>query len=191
MRTILFLGYKKSETTLISFLRKKKFKVVEYGQKPLKKEVLDKKFHIIISFGYKIIIKESLLKYINRPIVNLHISYLPYNRGAHPNYWSFINNTPKGVSIHEINSKIDKGNLILRKKINFGKKKEHTFKSTHNTLISEVENLFKKNINLIFSRKYKKINTKILGSYHSKSQLPKSLISWDVKISEYLKNYFK
>ena len=44
---------------------------------------------------------------MKRPIVNLHISYLPFNRGSHPNYWSFVENTPKGVSIHEIDEQIE------------------------------------------------------------------------------------
>jgi methionyl-tRNA formyltransferase len=46
------------------------------------------------------------------------LSYLPFNRGAHPNFWSFIEKTQAGVSIHKINKGIDTGNIILRKKIN-------------------------------------------------------------------------
>lgn len=45
------------------------------------------------------------------------MSYLPYNKGTHPNYWSFIENTPKGVMIHEIDKGIDTGNIIVQKKI--------------------------------------------------------------------------
>ena len=37
----------------------------------------------------------------------MHISYLPFNRGAHPNYWSFKDNSPKGVTIHFIDNGID------------------------------------------------------------------------------------
>ena len=80
-----------------------------------------KESDLIISFGYNKIIKKKVLKFTKRSILNLHISYLPFNRGAHPNFWSFYKNTPKGVSIHEINSKIDQGNLIFRKKIIFKK----------------------------------------------------------------------
>jgi len=42
---------------------------------------------------------------------------LPYNKGSHPNFWSFIENSPKGVSIHEIDEGIDTGKLIASKKL--------------------------------------------------------------------------
>ena len=62
-------------------------------------------YDFIISFGYRHIIKEDIIdKFINK-IINLHISYLPYNKGADPNLWSYLENTPKGVTIHYI----DKG----------------------------------------------------------------------------------
>ena len=41
------------------------------------------------------------------------MSFLPYNRGSHPNFWSFVENTPKGVSIHEVSNGIDDGDIIF------------------------------------------------------------------------------
>ena len=35
-------------------------------------------------------------------MINLHISYLPYNRGAHPNFWSWVKNAK---NIHFISEK--------------------------------------------------------------------------------------
>ena len=55
------------------------------------------------------------LKQLQIPIVNLHKAYLPYNKGAHPNFWSFAENTPSGITIHVIDSGIDTGNIIYRK----------------------------------------------------------------------------
>ena len=191
MKNVLFLGYKNKQTTLINFLKKKNYKIVQQGQKKLTKEILNQNFDLIISFGYKIIIKKKLLSYLYRPIINLHISYLPYNRGSHPNFWSFIDNTPKGVSIHEINESIDGGKLIARKRVVFKKLKNHTFNSTYKILIHEIENLFKKNFSTIILRKYKKININTKGTYHSKKDLPGSMISWNMKVKDYLKFYFR
>ena len=190
-KSVLFLGYDKKTTSLINFLIKKNCTVLQFGQKNLSTKILEKNFDIIICFGYKKIIKKKVLNFLNRPIINLHISYLPYNRGSHPNFWSFIENTPKGVSIHEINERIDSGNLILRKRINFKKIENHTFNSTYEILINEIENLFKKNYSKLIYNKYKIIKFKERGTYHSKKQLPKSLNSWNVKILDYLKFYFK
>ena len=95
---ILFLGYNNKETKLINFLEKSGHSVVHS-----KEEIDDfSSFDLVISFGYKFIVKKTYLETLKRPILNLHISYLPFNKGAHPNFWSHFNNTPSGVSIHEI-----------------------------------------------------------------------------------------
>ena len=83
-----------------------------------------KGFHLFISFGYRHIITEKIIKKIKGPLINLHLSYLPYNRGAHPNFWSFVDNTPSGVSIVEIDKGIDTGPVIYKKKIKFDLKKK-------------------------------------------------------------------
>ena len=118
----------------------------------------------------------------------MHISYLPYNRGAHPNFWSFINKTPKGVSIHEINKGIDRGGIIARKKVIFKLDNNLTFSNTYQKLIVEVENLFKRNLKKIINNEYKFIKPQFKGSYHKKKNLPKNLKNWDMVIKKYLKN---
>ena len=152
----LFLGYDSKETKLVNFLRKKKIKV-SVKKNNLKIDDI-KKNDFIISFGYKKIIKKNLIDKTKKPIVNLHMSYLPYNRGAHPNFWSFVNNTVKGVSIHEIDSGIDTGRVILQKRIKFDLKKnpQMTFKQSYNTLFDEVEKLFIKNYKNILTNRYKR-----------------------------------
>jgi len=66
----------------------------------------------IVSFGYRHILKEPILRSVARPIINIHISYLPWNRGADANFWSWFKHTPKGVSIHEIDAGIDTGPVL-------------------------------------------------------------------------------
>ena len=117
----------------------------------------------------------------------MHISYLPFNKGAHPNFWSFIKKTPKGVSIHEINKGIDDGGIIARKKVNFKLNNNSTFTNTYQKLIIEVENLFKRNIKKIINNKYKFIRVYSKGSFHKKKDLPKDLINWNMVIKKYLK----
>ena len=57
MKNVLFLGYKNKQTSLISFLEKKNYKIVQLGQNTLSKKILNKNFDLIISFGYRHIIK--------------------------------------------------------------------------------------------------------------------------------------
>ena len=187
MTKILFLGYSSSETCLINFLKRKNFKVT------CSKEILNlseaMKFDLIISFGYSRIISKTVVKKVLRPIINLHMSYLPFNRGAHPNFWSFYENTPKGVTIHEINENVDAGPIIYQKKIKFDlKNKQSTsFSQTYKILFKELEKLFKKNCKELISRSYKlKFNNIAKGTIHKKNDLPKNFKDWDKSILSYL-----
>ena len=179
----LFLGYKKNQTSLINFLKKKNFNIVNCQKIPSLKTFKQSDF--ILSFGFRKIISENFIKKIKKPIFNIHLSYLPFNRGAHPNFWSFIEKTPAGVSIHKIDKGIDTGNIILRKKISFNinLNKFSTFKKTYNYLFLEAEKLFKKNFNKIYNKKYKKILNNSKGTFHYKKDLPKWMKNWSMNIS--------
>ena len=185
----LFLGYKKNQTSLINFLKKKDFAIKNYQKIPPLK--VFKQSDFILSFGFRKIISVNIIKKIKKTIFNIHLSYLPFNRGAHPNFWSFIENTPAGVSIHKIDNGIDTGNIILRKKINFNVNlnKFSTFKKTYNYLFLEAENLFKNNFNKIYNKKYKKISTNNKGTFHYIKDLPKWMKNWNMNISSAKKIY--
>ncbi len=187
----LFLGYGKKETNLIDFLRKKGIQVKHLNRKLKKKDLKD--IDLIISFGYKKIINEKVLNKLQRPPLNLHISYLPFNRGSHPNFWSFIENTPKGVSIHEIDKGVDTGKIVFRKKISLdpNKKKFSTFKKTYYYLKKEIEKLFISNFSLIKLNQYSSFKQKEKKSFHKKSDLPKLLKDWNINILDFKKKYFK
>tara|TARA_Y100000590_G_scaffold457061_2_gene608884 strand:- start:10356 stop:10934 length:579 start_codon:yes stop_codon:yes gene_type:complete len=187
MKKCLFLGYKKKDTCIIYFIKKKGWQVEEWGNK--KPNIKFCNYDLIISFGYKNIIKKKFLNKCKRPIINLHASYLPYNRGAHPNFWSFINNTPKGISIHEIDEKVDRGKLIYRKRINF-KKNVDSFETTYDILKKKLERLFISKLDFILNKSYKPIKINKVKSYHLKKELPKFMKNWKIKISE-AKKLFK
>lgn len=86
-------------------------------------------------------------------IFNLHISLLPYNRGASPNFFSFIENTPKGVTIHQIDEGLDTGPILAQKELFFDESKE-TFASGYEKLILEIQMLFKENWSSISDKNY-------------------------------------
>jgi len=182
-KSCLVLGYNKSQTCLIKFL-KKKFNVKNYQKIPPLKEF--KKSHFILSFGFRKIISENILSKLTKPIINIHLSFLPYNRGAHPNFWSFIKNTPSGVSIHEVDKGIDTGKVLFRKRIymNIKKKNFSTFNKTYNHLYLEAEKLFKKNFNKIYNKNYQKKLYERKKSFHNKKDLPKWMKDWNMNILE-------
>lgn len=188
-KQFLFLGYNKNQTSLINFLKKKNFIVKNYQKIPPLKIFRQSDF--ILSFGFRKIISENIIKKLKKPIFNIHLSYLPFNRGAHPNFWSFIDNTPAGVSIHKIDKGIDTGEIILRKKIyfNISLYKFSTFKKTYNYLFREAEKLFKNNFNKIYEKKYKKILNNCKGTFNYKKDLPKWMKNWNMNISLAKKYY--
>lgn len=92
------------------------------GSKLRQKEVRDQiaalpaELALSIYFGY--ILKPDFLDIFPQGVINLHPSYLPYNRGTHPNIWSIVDETPAGVSLHYIDSGIDTGQIISRRLVN-------------------------------------------------------------------------
>jgi len=185
----LFLGYKKKQTSLINFLEKKNFKVKNFQKIPRLSTFIQS--DLIISFGFRKIINERILKKLKKPIFNIHLSYLPFNRGAHPNFWSFINETASGVSIHEIDKGIDTGSVVVRKKINFNinLKRYCTFKKTYDYLFLEAEKIFKTNFIKIYHQRYKKLFLNSKGSFHYKKDLPIWMKDWNMKITDAKKIY--
>jgi methionyl-tRNA formyltransferase len=72
---------------------------------------------LIVSAGFRHIVPEKYLEIPDLGAVNIHKSYLPYNRGANPNVWSIVNDNPAGVSIHYMTADIDAGPIIDRRKV--------------------------------------------------------------------------
>ena len=192
MKKILFLGYNRDQTSLIDKIQlHKKNWSVEQTEKKIDLN-LAQKFNSIISFGYKHIINREIIDNLKYPIINLHISFLPYNKGAHPNFWSFVENTPSGVTIHQVDHGIDTGKIIYQKKIDFElfkNKQTLTFSKTYKLLINEIENLFLENIEDIINQKFISIEQIGKGSYHSKKDLPKLLDNWEQNIYQTVLKY--
>lgn len=98
----------------------------------------------IISYNYPYILRKDVLAIPPAGAINLHISYLPWNRGKHPNLWSLIENTPKGVTIHLLDEGVDTGDILLQKEIPIDEDKE-TLKTSYEILHREIQELFKTN----------------------------------------------
>ena len=148
----------------------------------------------IISYNYKYILSKEIIEFVNRKVVNLHISYLPYNKGCNPNVWSFLDDTPKGVTIHYINEGIDTGDIIVQKKVNIDVKKE-TLKSSYEILHREIQKLFKENWDMI-KNSYLIPQPQTGGTIHFKNESDKfepfiRNKGWDTPIKELIENYKK
>ncbi len=101
------------------------------------------KYDFIVSYGYRHIIPENITRYMHKRIINLHISFLPWNRGADPNLWSWLDDTPKGVTIHFIDEGVDTGDIIVQERISFPEEvREWNLETTYRCLSVHIEKLF-------------------------------------------------
>lgn len=149
--------------------------------------------HLVISYGYRYIIGKDVINSMRNRIINLHISYLPWNRGADPNIWSFIDDTPKGVTIHFIDEGIDTGHILFQKEITFDENKE-TLSSSYNRLQYEMQKLFKDNWNDIIGLKFLPIEQAEPGSIHYKKDFEKISFlieehGWNTRVTQLVENY--
>lgn len=178
MKTLLFLGYGPGETKLHHGLSILGWRVHQSSEPQYDFSEYD----AVVSFGYRYIIHESALSSAKGPVVNLHISYLPFNRGAHPNFWAHYDGTPHGVTIHKITPSLDRGPIFAQRLVAFDSN-EVTFRETQERLLLEVESLFLDCAEDILSGKLAPKPQVGSGSYHRKSDLPKDFRGWDSEIS--------
>ena len=115
--------------------------------------LLKSDYDAFIVYGYRKIIPKSILIQMKAPIVNMHISLLPWNKGAHPNFLSHYEGTPSGVSLHLLDSGVDTGPLISQRYVPIDAR-NHTFESSYKILRNEIEELMLEYIPSIISRKF-------------------------------------
>ena len=143
---ILFLSNNQISVPLIQKLREEfDESVILLENKITRHDILEFKPDYIISYNYKFIIKKDVLDLLPNKFINLHISYLPWNRGAYPNVWSFLDETPKGVSVHIIDEGIDTGDVLVQEKVPLDEERE-TLASSYVNLHVAIRKLFLKNL---------------------------------------------
>lgn len=146
----------------------------------------------VVMFGHPHIFKPSLIEGYggSEKIVNIHTSLLPWNRGAHPNFWSWYDDSPKGVSIHFVDEGVDTGPIIASEMTFFDKDHE-TLKSTYDHLLQQAERLFERMWPTIRRGTTGLRQAPESGSFHKKKDLepiwPKLSKGWDTPVAEVMK----
>lgn len=101
----------------------------------IKNESID----FIICFGYGRILKPKIINHV--ACINIHVGYLPFNRGPNPNLWAWLDVTPKGVTIHYMDKNIDTGDIIAQQEIDDFK--DATIQSSYDKHVEIGISLFK------------------------------------------------
>lgn len=141
---ILFATNNANTEELYRWLSEREPKVYRIENKLTPEAVEQMAPSFIISFNYRHMIPEEVLRRMPGRVINLHTSLLPYNRGSSPNFFSFLCDTPKGVTIHLVDRGLDTGDILCQREISFDEEKE-TFASSYDRLLLEVKELFREN----------------------------------------------
>jgi hypothetical protein len=183
---ILMLGPQRPD--LIKFLESFGDEVVTTEEQLTAKSACLQNIDYIVSYGYRHIMKQDVLDLFHKRAINLHISYLPWNKGADPNLWSILEDTPKGVTIHYMDKKLDAGAILSQVEVSF--MPHDTLRSSYAKLIKTIEHLFMQIWPKLRKGEVRAIPMLQGGSYHKQSDRAKVehllTAGWDTEIGQLL-----
>lgn len=137
------------------------------------RRIFDKNLDYIILAWWPYIVGGRILTIPKVGTLNFHPSLLPYNRGKHYNFWTIVEDTPFGVTIHFVDKLIDSGDIVFQN--NITKSWEDTGESLYNKAQSAMINLFIQNYDRIVNGDYQRIKQdENKGSFHYGKELEQS-----------------
>ena len=166
--------------------------VLRWGGALSPKDVDEVSPSLVLSFNYRHIVSAETIASFPCPAANVHCSVLPWNRGASPNFFSWLDGTPKGVTVHELAAGLDRGGILLQRLFDMDAGSE-TFRSSYDRLIKEAEGLLRRNWRALREGRIAPVEQAGGGSYHSMAELraidATFPIDWDSNIAEWLAGY--
>lgn len=123
----------------------------------------------IVSYGYRYILGKDVLEKYAGKAINLHISLLPWNRGADPNFWAWFDHTPMGVTIHQMDAGLDTGPILAQEEIYFEDQEDQTLATSYRILQDSIERLFEREWKAIRVGGSSVPQLRKSGSYHRAS----------------------
>ncbi len=166
----------------------KDYEVVLYHDKVTPEYIKELNPEIVISYNYSHIVKEDVIDLLGDRIINMHCSLLPWNKGVSPNIWSFIDDTPKGVTIHLLEKGLDTGKILLQEEVTFDEDIE-TLASSYNKLQETIIELLCSNLEYILNGNIVPTNQKGEGSYHRTSDLKALLNGKEIDYNMTIKKF--
>jgi len=140
----------------------------------------------LVSHGYRYIVPGEVLAMFPRRAINCHISLLPWNRGSDPNLWSWIDDTPKGVTIHRMTEGLDKGSILVQEEVQF-RMEDESLATSYAVLQETLYRVFRCYWTQILAGYSSEKSQKGKGSYHSsadKDRLGRLLQQgWDTPVT--------
>lgn len=190
---ILFLTNNDVSKPLFHWLSERE-DVSMWQDKLLPSDILAIRPDLVVSYSYRHILKRDVLEILPNKFINLHIALLPYNRGADPNAWSFLDGTPKGVTIHIIDEGIDTGAILVQREVHFDETRD-TLGGSYSYLQEQIQELFISNWFAIRNSGIVPSQQMSKGTYHHSREFSaiKELLmgseGWAVTIQQFKQRY--
>ena len=188
MKKILLLSNNDNSKELFKRLKDAGCEVIAYSDAITTDTIDEYNPDLVVSYNYSHIVKRDVIDRMGDRIINMHTSLLPWNKGSSPNIWSFIDDTPKGVTIHRLEKGLDTGKIILQKELFFDEEKE-SLSSTYDKLQKAIVDLFMDNLELILSGDYEEKEQTGKGTYHRMSDLKELLGNRQIDYSMTIKEF--
>lgn len=183
---------------LFEWMRSLGHEMVIYSERLHTSWCLAQSFDLTVSYTYRYILTQEVIGDLNNNVVNIHNSYLPWNRGADPNIWSIIDDTPRGVTLHYIDSQLDHGDIIaqtllsppLRQGVESVEYENNvpTLSSTYDDLDKAAKQLFKDAFQYYSFWNRMRKSTSQGGFYHRASEargIKDAISSYDISITKF------
>lgn len=92
------------------------YKHKSVNEPAFKKRLKNREILTVLSMTTQIY-RQDILSLSGAKFYNFHAGLLPANKGLLPIFWAYMNDEPQGVTIHEINSKIDEGPILFQQRV--------------------------------------------------------------------------
>lgn len=163
--------YKKKN---IKIFKPKTYNEIKKLEKKIKKLKID--IILVISYGFKI--PQNIINIPKFGCINMHASLLPKFRGSSPIQQVILNGDSKtGITFIKMNNKIDKGDILIKKKIKINKNDNYI------SIIKKIQEIGKKyifflfkNIKKLYKKKIKQNEKK--ATYTKKIKKTDGIINW-------------
>lgn len=140
-----------------------------HKNKKIMKFINKEKIKLALCLSFPNLIRINFINLFANGILNFHPAYLPYNKGSHSAFWSIMNKTPYGATLHFMNEAFDSGSIVDRIK----KKYSNTITADKIFIKSRLLciELLKRNLKNIYNNSFLKLNNKKSNIYFKKDIL--------------------
>jgi methionyl-tRNA formyltransferase len=105
----------------------------------LEDAIADGEVEWLVSAGFRHLVPQEVLDSVASSC-NVHTSFLPWGRGAHPNVWAIAHDEPAGVTVHRMVAGLDRGPILAQRAVPFDF--ADTASTLHARLVEEAGRLF-------------------------------------------------